>query len=64
MQRRNNRRAIGGALLLTAFASGLVVLAIKLDWMKLRPAEYHLAGSTVRSFGNNAKDMHDLKSGH
>jgi hypothetical protein len=46
-QRRNYRGAIRSALLVAGVASILIGLAIVLDWGRLQPAGYELAGSTA-----------------
>ncbi|MFL5000654.1 MAG: hypothetical protein ACJ8FU_15720 [Xanthobacteraceae bacterium] len=49
-QRRGHRRAIGSALLVAGLACVLIALAVTLDWEKIKPTGYELAGSTASYF--------------
>ena len=49
-RRRSQQGAIASALLVTAVASLLIALAVKLDLMDLQQTGYHLAGSTTSFF--------------
>jgi hypothetical protein len=49
-QRRSHRRAIGSMLFAAGLASFLIVLAVTVGWVKIRPTGYELAGSTTSYF--------------
>jgi hypothetical protein len=62
--RRSQQVAIASALLVTAVASLLIALAVKLDWSDLQQSGYHLAGSTTSIFKKAPSEPPNSKTGH
>jgi hypothetical protein len=62
--RRRQPNAIASALIVTAVASLLIALAVKLDLVDLQPTEYHLAGSTTSFFRKAPSEALNSTTGH
>jgi len=63
-RRRTSSRVVSSALLVTAIASMLMLLATKFDWLKLQPAAYELASSMSSSFRKGPVAPHDAPTAH